>query len=92
VRLLDQARRWGVDWRTRGAVILAVLRMIEPRGFLLDRLLAAGAVADLWPEPRRAVRKIVLCSGAPERTSLTVHRSRDPPPTTLQPPSVNSGR
>jgi hypothetical protein len=91
VQLLDHARRWGVDWRTRGAVILAVLQRIEPRGFLLDRLLAAGAVADLWPEPRRAVRKIALCSSAPERTSHTVPRSRGPPPTTLQPASVNSG-
>jgi hypothetical protein len=90
VRLLDQARRWGVDWRTRGAVILAVLQLIEPGGLLLDHLLAAGAVADLWPEPRRAValpgRRIAVRSGAPERTPLTVPRSRDPPPTTLQPP------
>lgn len=90
VRLLDQARRWGVDWRTRGAVILAVLQMIEPRGLLLDRLLAAGAVGDLWPVPRRAVvfpgKRIALRSGAPERTPFTGPRSRDPPPTTLQPP------
>lgn len=95
VQLLDQARRWEVDWRLRGGVILAVLRRIEPRGFLLDRLLAAGAVADLWPEPRRAVafpgRQIAVRSGAPERTPLTVVRSRGPPPTTLQPPSVNPG-
>lgn len=90
VRLLDQARRWGVDWRTRGAVILAVLQLIEPGGLLLDPLLAAGAVAGLWPEPRRAValsgRRIVVRSGAPERTPLPGPRSRDPPPTTLHPP------
>lgn len=95
VRLLDQARGWGVDCRTRGAVILAVLLMIEPVGSLLDRLLAAGAVADLWPEPRRAVpfpgRRVAVRSGASERTPLRVARSRDPPPTNSQPPSVNSG-
>jgi hypothetical protein len=95
VRLLDQARGWGVGWRTRGAVILAVLLMIEPGGLLLDRLLKAGAVADLWPEPRRAAalpgRQIAVRSGAPERTPLRVPRSRGPPPTNLQPPSVHSG-
>ena len=95
VRLLDQARGWGVDWRTRGAVILAVLRMIEPVGSLLGRLLAAGAAADLWPEPRRAVavpgRGFAVRSGGPERPPLTVPRSRGPPPTTLQAPSLNSG-
>jgi len=86
VRLLDQARCWGVDWRTRGFAILAVLLMMGP-GSPLDRLLAAGAVADLWPEPRRGVatpgRWIVVRSGGPERMAPGGPRSRGPPSTTL---------
>lgn len=94
VRLLDQARRWGLDWRTQGYSLLAVLLMLGP-GSPLDRLLAAGAVADLWPEPRRAVAipgmQIVVRSGGPERMAPGGPRSRGPPSTTLQPPPVTFG-
>jgi len=94
VRLLDQARRWGVDWRTQGSAILTVLLMMGP-GSPLDRLLAAGAVADLWPEPRRwrgpRGPAVLTRSGGPERLDPGSPRSRGPPSTTLQPPPVTLG-
>ena len=94
VRLLDQARRWGVDWSTRGAAIMAVLLMVGPGGSVLERILAAGTAADLWPEPRRAVafpgRRIAVRSRGPEHPPSGLPRNRGPPPTTLRPPGSGS--
>jgi hypothetical protein len=98
VRLVDQARRWGRKWSTRGAALVAVLLMWsspDPGGSVLERLLAAGAVADLWPEPRGAMavsgRWASVRSGSSEHPLWGHPPSRAPPPTTLRPPRSGSG-
>jgi hypothetical protein len=53
LRLRDAAGGWAASWQPRGAAILCVLQTLPVDGSLLDRLLAAGAVAGLWPEPQR---------------------------------------
>jgi len=47
------AARWSVSWRQRGAAIMSVLAALTIDGSLLDRLLAAGYQAGLWPRPWR---------------------------------------
>lgn len=82
VRLKDQGRRWGVGWTMQGVALLAVLLMLGP-GSPLDRLLAAGAVAGLWPKPRRWSGARGTRSGGRERMAPGGLRSRGPPSTTL---------
>ncbi len=95
LRLREQARRWGRRWWTRGAAVVTVLLMIDPAGSVLDRLLAAGAVGGLWPEPRREVvlpgRWALLRSGELEHPPFGQPPSRGPPPTTSHPPGSRSG-
>lgn len=91
MRLREAARHWGADWTTRGAAIVSVLLAISLGASLLDRLLAAGAVAELWAEPRRWEAAggswVIGRSGGPERAALGRPRSRGPPPTNSPAPA-----
>lgn len=51
--LLSQGRCPSRSWRTRGRAVHAVLRALPSDASLLDRLLAAGALRQLWPTPQR---------------------------------------
>lgn len=89
--LLDAARSWDRSWRSRGAAIVTVLEALPIEVVPLDRLLASGAVAGLWPTPRRwdAARGTWRVprstrSGGAERPGGGVPRTRGPPPTTLR--------
>jgi hypothetical protein len=83
--LLTAARGWGRSWKLGGAAILAVLVAIPLEASLLDRILAAGAVSGVWPEPRRwdvARRSWVMArSSSSEHPVVRSPRGRGPPPT-----------
>lgn len=87
LKLRDAAGVWSRSWRERGAAIVVVLDALSLDAALLDRVLAAGAVSDAWPEPRRwdAGRGTWIGhrSGAAEHVARGEPRSRGPPPTTL---------
>ena len=77
--------QWQTSWEARGAAILTVLRALAVDGGLLDRLLAAGAVTDLWPPPQRwdPVRRTWVRprSSRTEHPVVRAAQSRAPPPT-----------
>lgn len=83
--LRDAAHSWATRWQTRGAAILAVLLALPIDGSLLDRILAAGAVADLWPPSQRwdpGRRTWVRArSRHTKRPVASAPGSRAPPPT-----------
>lgn len=83
--LRTAARRWAGSWRARGSAVLGVLEALPVDGSLLDRVLAAGAVALLWPRPWRwdpvRGRWLPPRSGGPERRAGAPPRIRGPPPT-----------
>lgn len=84
--LRSAARSWAVSWVARGAAIVRVLMALALDALLCDRLLWAGAAADLWAAPRRWDRArgwLGLGSGRPESGLVRQARGRDPPPTTL---------
>jgi len=51
--LRDAARGWATSWQALGGAILTVVQSLPIDASLLDRLLTAGSVADLWPTPQR---------------------------------------
>ena len=83
--LRTAAGQWTTSWMTRGAAVLAVLRALLVDDSLLDRILAAGAVTDLWPPHQRwdpVRRKWVRCrSRRRKRPVASAPQSRAPPPT-----------
>ena len=83
--LRTAAGQWTTSWMTRGAAVLAVLRALLVDDSLLDRILAAGAVTDLWPPHQRwdPVRRTwVRCrSRRRKRPVASAPQSRAPPPT-----------
>jgi len=83
--LRDAAHRWATSWMARGAAILAVLLALPVDTSLLDRILAAGAVTDLWPPPQRwdPVRRTWVRSRSRcrDRPVASAAPSRAPPPT-----------
>ena len=85
MRLRDAAGGWDICWQARGRAILAVLQSLPLDGNLLDRLLAAGAVTDLWPSPQRwdpaRGTWVRPRSGGPEHPVSGAPQSRAPPPT-----------
>lgn len=76
------------SWAARGAVIVAILLELTACTRLPDRVLAAGAVAGLWPPPRRwdglGRAWLPVRSRRPERGGRRRLRGRDPPPTNLR--------
>lgn len=84
--LRSAARRWAVSWAARGAAMVSVLLALAVDALLCDRLLSAGAEADLWAVPRRwdpARGWLGLGSGRLESGPVRRARGRDPPPTNL---------
>ncbi|MFH1570271.1 MAG: hypothetical protein ABIL09_19925 [Gemmatimonadota bacterium] len=85
ITLGDAARCWATSWRARGAAIRTVLRALPIDGSLLDRLLAAGAVAALWPPPQRwdpgRQTWVRARSRRPERPLSRAPQSHASPPT-----------
>jgi hypothetical protein len=85
LRLRDAAAGWAASWQTRGAAIQAVLQSLRVDGSLLDRILTAGAVTDLWSMPQRwdAVRGTWVRprSGGTKRRDTHALEARAPPPT-----------
>lgn len=83
--LRTAARCWATSWEARGAAILAVLQALPIDGRLLDRILAAGAVTEVWPPPQRwdPLRGTWVRphSSRPERPVAQASQSRAPPPT-----------
>jgi hypothetical protein len=84
--LREAALRWCQEpsWCSRGEAVMAVLDAVHPTGALPDRILAAGAAADLWPEPLRwrGRRSLRRCSEVPEHLAMPDGGRRAPPPTT----------
>jgi hypothetical protein len=82
------AAEWRASWATRGVVIAVILAGLLIDARLPDRMLAAGAVAGLWPPPRRWDRRgrawLPVRSRRPERGGQRLIRGRDPPPTNLR--------
>lgn len=93
--LLSGARGWARSWTRRGEAVLAVLGALPLEASLLDRVLAAGALAGVWLAPRRwdAVRGtwIVVRSRQPEHPAVRPPRGRGPPPTTLPGAELGEG-
>lgn len=85
--LRTAAQSWTASWRLHGAVVVAVLLALAIDASLLDRVLAAGSVAGVWPAPLRwdPVRRSWLPprSEASKRSSVLHPRGRSPPPTNL---------
>ena len=84
--LRTAARSWAGSWQACGAAILTVLLVLPVDGSLLDRILAAGAVAELWSLPQRwdPARQtwVRARSTGQERPLANASQSRAPPPTT----------
>jgi hypothetical protein len=83
---------WDSSWMARGTAILAVLQSLPLDDSLLDRILAAGAVAALWPSPQRwdpcRGTWVRPGSGGTEHPVSSAPQSRAPPPTNS--PAVSS--
>jgi hypothetical protein len=84
--LRSAASGWTSRWQAQGTAIVTALSALPHDGSLLDRVLAAGAQAGLWPPPQRwdpARRTWVRArSRAPKRSGTGPSRSRASPPTT----------
>jgi len=84
--LRSGAHAWTRRWQTQGDAVVAVLTALPVDGSLLDRVLAAGMVAGLWPRPQRwdPARSTWLRarSGEAEHPTSRPPVSRAPPPTT----------
>lgn len=83
--LRDAAGRWATSWQARGGAVLAVLPSLPVDASLLDRVLSAGAVTDLWPPPQRwdpgrGIWVRPRSSGA-RRRGIHALQERGPPPT-----------
>ena len=83
--LRTAADQWATSWMARGGAVLAVLRALPVDESLPDRILAAGAVTDLWPPFQRWApirRTWVRCrSRRRKRPVVRAPQSRAPPPT-----------
>ena len=83
--LRTAASQWATSWMARGGAVCVVLLALAVDVSLLDRILAAGAVTDLWPPFQRwdPVRRTwVRCrSRRRERPVASAPQSRAPPPT-----------
>ncbi len=55
LRLVAGARQWeeARGYRDRGAAIVAILHEMDAAGAVADRMLSAGATAELWGGPSR---------------------------------------
>lgn len=84
------ASDWSPRWQDQGGAVVSVLGALPLDGSLLDRVLAAGMVAGLWPRPQRwdARRRtwVRARSGRPKRPANQPVPSRAPPPTTSRIP------
>lgn len=84
--LRTAARDWSPRWRDQGGAVVTVLEALPLDGSLIDRLLAAGMIAELWPIPQRwdAVRRtwVRARSPAPEQVGGQPLGSRASPSTT----------
>jgi len=84
--LRSAAHHWTHRWQAQGAAVISVLAALPHDASLLDRVLAAGAQAGLWPPPQRwdAGRRIWVRprSRSPKRPVGGPSRSRASPPTT----------
>ena len=96
--LLTGAKTWAVDWKMRGAAILAVLAAIPKQVSLLDRMMAAGGVVGLWamrhPQRWDADRGTWVIAPLPpskhsEHPGAAAPPNRGPPPTTLPDAAVS---
>jgi len=83
--LRTAADQWAMSWMARGGAVLAVLRALPVDESLLDRILSASAITDLWPPFQRwdPIRRTwVRCrSRRRERPVASAPQSRAPPPT-----------
>ena len=84
--LRSAAHAWTCRWQAQGRAVVAVLTALPVDGSLLDRVLAAGMVAGLWPRPQRwdPARSTWLRarSDGAEHPASSPPVSRAPPPTT----------
>ncbi len=85
--LRTAAQAWAVacSWTARAAAALLVVDKVAVTASLADRLLSAGALADLWPAPRRWDRSHATLLGPFQRAALPSSLSsgaRAPPRTT----------
>lgn len=86
--LRTAAQAWGAacDWTARADAVLLVVAKVPVTAVLPDRLLSAGALADLWPSPRRwdQSRAALLCGPFQRARSATslCSDARAPPATT----------
>lgn len=84
--LRSAADSWTQRWQAQGGAVVAVLTALPGDGSLLDRVLAAGMVAGLWPRPQRwdADRRtwVRARSGGAKHPAPKPTASRAPPPTT----------
>lgn len=89
--LRTAAHGWARSGAMRGAAVLTVLAGIPLEVSLLDRVLTAGTIADLWAPPQRwdpAQRGWIGASSVRrERRLRGLPRGRSPPPTTLSGPT-----
>ena len=92
--LISGARRWARSWTLRGSAIQAVVDALPTELSLADRMLAAGAVSGLWPQPHRwdARRRRWVEDRRPDSRRSEHPRvpgcgNRDPPPTKLPDPA-----
>ena len=92
--LRSAAGQWAVSWQARGAAVLAVLPSLPIDASLLDRILSAGAVTDLWPVPQRwdpgRGTWVRPRSGGTKRRDTNPSQDRAPPPTNS--PAVQPSR
>lgn len=85
--LRTAAQAWGdaFSWTARAAASLLVVDKVPVTAGLADRLLSAGALADLWPPPRRWDPSHATLLGPFQRAALPTSLSssaRAPPCTT----------
>ncbi len=92
MRLFAGAKIWEKAWKMRGTAILDVLQAIPIQASLLDRILAAGAVSELWagrhPQRWDADRATWVKAPLPpsersEHSGVATPRGRGPPSTNL---------
>lgn len=93
--LRSAASGWTSRWQAQGTAVVTVLSVLPHDGSLLDRVLAAGAQAGLWPQPQRwdpARRSWVRArSRAPKRSGTGPSLSRASPPTTSRTAATPGG-
>jgi hypothetical protein len=92
--LRSAAQAWSQRWQAQGSAVVTILATLPIDGSLLDRVLAAGMVAGLWPRPQRwdAERQTWVRARVGARSGSLKHpvpeasQSRAPPPTTSRTP------